>query len=484
MNNLTYQEKRKFRKRSLNEKLYTISEELSPPFAIQVVIEGEGRLEEERLRTSLLTLMDKIPALRLKLKGKSWYFDEITPNLIIHNEPFSRDLNSTIFKYKMSAKEGRTVEIHVFQGDSTTLVVRVLHSLMDGVGVLNMIDTWFDIMNSTSVSICSDHITEKEFKRSLSVKSTNNGRGHKFIWRGLDKSGSVEKSNQYQTVLLNFDHRIDGLISKLTEWHVQQTKSPARFLVPVNIRRHQPSILSYSNLSLPIYLEVYPGERAGDINAKLLHEIHQNNELAKDKLELFGRIAPAPLLKKIIKRKTKSAQRKNTFPLSGFLSDLGHVNLERLKTTEFSATNLFAIPVHVPLAPFCMLSCQHSGGTRVVLSIPQDYNSESIKGGLLQFLKQEVPAEVDKKESAESPLTLQLCKIWSEFLGVEAHEIELNVSYGSYGGSSLNLLFIMTRIEEQIIKGTDKTFVAQVIQRGGSLTISDLEQIINKIPSL
>lgn len=481
---MRYQKKGKFRKITFNEKLYVLSEELSPAFAIQVVIEGRGLIDEDVLRKSLLELTYTIPALQLKLKGNSWYYNEITPNIIVHKGAFSKDLNSSVFKSKMSAYSGRSCEIHAFQGDSTTLVVRVLHSLMDGVGVLNMIDTWFDIMNSTSVSICLDHITEKEFKRSLSVKSTNNGRGHKFIWRGLDKSGSVEKSNQYQTFLLNFDHRIDGLISKLTEWHVQQTKSPARFLVPVNIRRHQPSIRSYSNLSLPIYLEVYPGESSRDINAKLLHEIHQNNELAKDKLELFGRIAPAPLLKNVIKRKTKSAQRKNTFPLSGFLSDLGYVDLERLKTTEFSATNLFAIPVHVPLAPFCMLSCQHSGGTRVVLSIPQDYNSESIKRGLLQFLKQEVPVEVDKKESAESPLTRQLCKIWSEFLGVEAHEIELNVSYGSYGGSSLNLLFIMTRIEEQIIKGTDKTFVSQVIQRGGSLTISDLEQIINKIPSL
>lgn len=480
MSDLNFQEKKKFRKLSFNEKIYTINEEISPAFAIQFVIEGEGLLEEELLRKSLLELTYKIPALQLKLKGEKWYFDEIIPKLIIHNKSFSNDLNSSIFKSKLSAELGRNCEIHAFQSNSTTLVVRVLHSLMDGIGVLNMIDTWFDLMNKINVKTCLDHPIEEDFKSTLSLVSTNKNQGFKFKWKGLENLVNIEKSSNYTTIVLEFDFHIESLIGKLAEWYVHQVEDSARFLIPVNIRRHSPNFKSFANLSLPVYLEANQTENAKVIQAKLLHEIQENNELAKNNLEYFGKITPSVLLKNIVKRKIKSAQEKNVFPMSGFLSDLGNVELNRLKTRHYAASNLYALPVHISLAPFCMLSCQHSNGTRIGLSLPLHYNSDSIRKSLTEFLQLPILEEDKKENFSENLLTLQLRKIWSEILEIDEVQIQFNATYSSYGGSSLNLLLLISKIEDEILKEKNKTFLSEVILLGGSMTISDIEIIIVK----
>src|SRR5690606_31457118 len=61
----------------------------------------------------------------------------------------------------------------------------------------------------------------------------------------------------------------------------------ARFMIPVDLRRHDDGLRSTANLSLPLFLDVAPGQRWWEVNARLLTgllECAELNEMASSGL--------------------------------------------------------------------------------------------------------------------------------------------------------------------------------------------------------
>ena len=76
-------------------------------------------------------------------------------------------------------------------------------------------------------------------------------------------------------------YKVDLCISKIAKWYMNETQSAARFLIPVNIRRHSNFEESVSNLSFPIYLNTILEDNEKDIHSRLITELANNNELSK-----------------------------------------------------------------------------------------------------------------------------------------------------------------------------------------------------------
>ena len=54
---------------STSERLYIISNQISPPFSIQLIVEGNGEIDKEKLKFAILKASEANPGSRLKLKG-------------------------------------------------------------------------------------------------------------------------------------------------------------------------------------------------------------------------------------------------------------------------------------------------------------------------------------------------------------------------------------------------------------------------------
>ena len=119
------------RKLTINERLYRISEKLSPPFTIQYIIEGIGDIDVNFLKEQIENLATVIPALKLKQEGRRWTFNGSIPKLIVHNYELPKNWEDNIFK-KVLMKD--CCEFHLFKASNTTVMFRVLHSAMDGIG--------------------------------------------------------------------------------------------------------------------------------------------------------------------------------------------------------------------------------------------------------------------------------------------------------------------------------------------------------------
>jgi len=461
---------------SLNEKLYSVAQEIFPPFTIQLVVKGDGIIPNDLIKESVAKLIDHIPALQYKLKGNYWLDGGAGPNLIFHDIDFDDDLNSPIINSPLDDRKGITCEIHLFHGESTAILFRVLHSLMDGVGLLTMIDAFFDIINKKEISKKNDFISDEDLKSSL--KTSNNGKHDDFNFRWKALESFDENNFNFSNDCISIQNRIDGLIGKIAKWHTSESGATSKFLIPVNIRRHSSGIHSASNLSLPIYLEAKEDETESEIQAKLLTKLNNNEELSKGSLERFGKTIPSSWLKRLLKRKALKSQVDDAFPMSGFLSDMGNVDLDRLCTSSFHCTDLIPISVYVPLAPFSIFACHHRGGTRIGISLPEQFDKTRLLNSLTNYLGKTTKNKDEKLHQHFSPLAIQIRAVWAKTLKLDAELIEPQDTYASLGGGSLNLLLLIHSLELKFLDGNKKILMKQIIPIGGKLTIHKTEELI------
>jgi hypothetical protein len=474
------EKQRLVRKHTLNERLYEVAEKISPPFAIQMVIEGEGLLIESEFRKAVTELSTLIPAMCYQSRAGAWYEMKKQPEVVIHTAQFTPAHLSSVCKSKFQGEESGSCEFHLFQGASSTLLIRVVHRLMDGEGVLIMMRMLFQLLNQQKAEAFRDYPKDETYRQGLKVKAVKDRDSFAFRFKALQNQKLL--SGDYQFGLVSNSHQISQVISKLAAWYVEQTSASARFLIPVNARRHNANTRTVANLSFPIYLDALENEHADDLHAKLLTDLSENNELAPEQFESISKYAPVSLLSTLFKQGIKRTQTNGKFPLSGYLSDLGYIDLDQFATPDFTSTNMFSLPVFVPLAPFCAIMCTHKNGTRIGISVPTEFDLKKMEQSMLETLET-FQAETIKPEGVKlSALAQQIRFIWAELLSKEEGQIGIFDTYSELGGTSLNLLFLIDRVEKEIIGRQHNELMPHVVILGGKLTIAKLEEIILNLP--
>ncbi len=469
------------RRLTLNERLYRINESLCPPGIIHYVVHGRGKIEPNELQEAIDMLISKTPALKLKLQGNMWTFNGPGPKLIIHDHAFPEDWNDSVFTSTLNPNNDGCCEIHLFQADRNSILFRVLHSAMDGVGGLTVLECLFALLNGLPCDVISHHPKDNEVRKSISDEVPNKRENYRFNCHGLNQRQSTKYSNQCQTAVINLDSRIDGVIGLVGHWHMVQTQQPARFLIPVNLRRHKSVETSVANLSLPIYLNMDLHQTSDEIQTNLLTQLAANNELAKDPLEWFGTSAPDWLLKRVLRKRSVKAQATNRYPMSGFLSDLGKINLQRFTTSSFEADDVFALPTYTSLTPFCLIACHHDNGARIAIRVPQHYDIKVIKDSLTEFLTSQITTKIPEDSSLKPNHANHkpLLEIWSKNLNISESNIGLTDTFSDLGGASIDLLILLSEVEETLIDNEDSPFMSEALKLAGKISIVTMADLLN-----
>lgn len=448
---------------------------------MQYIVQGKGLLDPVELQQKLDELTGFIPVLKLKLEGNRWTFNGKVPQLTVHNAAMPADWNDTFFTAPLDSRIGSCFAFHLFQTDYSTLVIRVLHSAMDGVGALKLIEYFFQLLNCQAVPSITDHPKDHDVRRVIGrIPSTIRG-GYTSKWKGLAQDIIQTGSVKYKTEVLNFSERIEEITGSVARWYMDQTHESARFMIPVNIRRHGIHTEALSNLCLPIYLRTTVDQGKEDIQSQLLKELAECNELAYEPTETLGSLIPGAILGNLFGRMIHKAQRTNRYPMSGFISDLGKVDLSNFSTRSFEATNFLSLPVYVPLAPLCLISCYHQNGTRVAFSVPDFYDIGAIKRSLQQAMKPVRPAveRITTFEPAEGELVNDMRISWSEVLKIPVEEIGLNDRFSDLGGESISLIFLIHVVGSKFVPDKKGLFMNDVLKLAGSVTVLSMLKIIS-----
>ena len=468
---------------TLNEKLYGIGEELNPPFAMQFIIKGDNIIDPRLFNLAIDQLVDAYPMLSLKLEHKKWSYKGGKPLVLIHNKQCPEDFSSPLYRKKMNSNNGECFEFHLFQTEVTTIVIRILHSAMDGIGAMKMITTMFAILKGETAEKISIHPTEKELRNQIKVKRATNGGGFTNKWSGL-RPTETGILNDFSTRLMRFPSKIDNGIAKLVKWYARETNSTAQFLIPVNCRRHGAYTEVLSNLSLPIYLKTEPNQSINEIQAELLKQLAANKELGVDPLEKIANLLPLFVLKRMFAKKAGRSFKSNKYAMSGYISDLGFIDLDTLSFGGFNALDFYSIPVYTSTIPICFSVVHHKFGTRICYSLSSKYNADNIKSSLESALKPEKSSESNIDVGILiSPLELEIAEIWTKYLQEPVSEKDFIVSFTSLGGESLNLLFIVEEIGGKHCANKQGLFLSEVLKQAGSISIRQMAEAILKFKS-
>jgi len=343
---------------SPNEWLYLAGARLAPPFAIQVVVEGQGRIEAGPLQRAVAVASSACPGARLVRRGRMWVDSGATPPVRAVGT-----LDGEL-RRPLDPVEGPTGEV-LLVGDAT-LVFRAFHGVMDGRGALTWAAEVFRALRGDAVSGAASPLTDYRLLDQLGAVGKRASLpldSHSPLYAGTPVGPG------FHWLRRTLDGNHPGLVAKLAA-AVAETcgQDRARFMVPVDLRRHSTSLASTANLSLPIFLDGRAGTPWTDWHQRLLRALTDKRELTSGTAERAAFRLPLRGLGAGLKAVDALSRRTDRHACTALLSHLGRVDLTTLSTAEFAATTVYSLPVHAPFAPVSFVATEPAGRTELAMS--------------------------------------------------------------------------------------------------------------------
>ncbi|MEM7656654.1 MAG: acyl carrier protein [Bacteroidota bacterium] len=460
---------------SLNERLYAAGETLAPPFALTYVLEGDGFLEDAAFQAAVAQVIEAMPALTFGRKAGRWVSNQQAPTIRCVATPLPDDWDAPCFAEGLGSG---VADFQLYAGK--TMVVRVLHRLMDAKGVQTVLRLLFAALRGEALQVEEAFPADVQLRAQIAAVDRPSRGGYAFRWPSLRLANSAPAS--YQTRVYHLGQRWDAPLAKIAALISKHLKAPCRFLIPVDLRRHQGVPPAAANLSLPIYLEVQPGQSWQEVQAQLLALLQQKGELAPEPFESLASRLPISWLRGLMKVAIGKVNRSHRFPMSGFLSDNGFVDLTTYQTPRFQVQQVVALPVFVPLAPIGLVAIHHQGGTNVAVQVPATEEANHLLSVLQEAIdEEEVPKVAAKEEEVRlEPWLLPIAEMWGRYLQKEPSSIAPTAHFSDLGGDSLQLLAMLSEMSSVYVPEESAAFMQAVLDTGGRIHLQSLGELIQQ----
>ncbi|WP_157534926.1 non-ribosomal peptide synthetase [Nocardia inohanensis] len=361
-----------FRRISPSERLYLAARELQPHFLIQMVVEGVGALDPQRLRDAVQVASRVHPGARLVRSGADWVALAATPqvrvlpNAVLDYDNLSDDpvLHGPIARPDYLS-EALNCEVLLLPSASPTLIFRAFHGTMDAKGLQLWMADIFRVLRGDAPEGAPDPISELEFGLRVGIPgkptpmrlnySSPAGRGAPLPGRPwLLRHRTVPVSRP-------------AVVARIGEIITAASRSTTRLMFPVDLRRHDPAVRSTANLTLPLHVDVEPGETWEQINARLLAALMRGDELNQLN-DLTLAKSPALIQKAALRFIESVGKRTGRNLYSAVISQAGKVALAEFTAPGFTPTRVIAIPVHLSIAPLSFAIVESENATAITVS--------------------------------------------------------------------------------------------------------------------
>ncbi len=349
-----------------NELLYVRFNENYGQFNIQFIFEGQGRIALNELQKAIEQTAESNPIICGCLKDRYWAYSGNFPQIIEHKEPISQHelINSHLMQENMEL-DVKTVEVHVFN-EGSMLLFKVFHGIMDGKGATNWVLNVFRALRGEELLRMNDVITEKDLVLSTGMNAPSLKLDFSFL---PFKNYKSPYHGHFKWHTEKVDGRYPMLVSHICHFFTQNNElNRAKFMIPVDLRRHRKKLNSDCNLTLPIFLTTDKSMTAADIHGEYLFALKDNLELSIKNTEVPGIAIGGKFMADIgmmyLKFRQKVSKR---FLATGIVSFLGTFNSEQFSTGEFKCKSFYALPSYQPLTPFNVIPIQLDN--EVLLSI-------------------------------------------------------------------------------------------------------------------
>lgn len=345
------------------------------PMVIQLVVEGTGSVSREELAAALAVAGYACPGSRLVRRGREWVDSGVTPRVVEVSPGESHGWDRTRLDLAALRRplhgrgDGPTCEVLLLpepDTGSTTIVFRAYHGVMDGQGALTWVGEVFRALRGEPAQPAPDTITDTQLLSRLLDRAPGREEA-----QGIPAPLTTPDTFKRRGVLYRrrtIDGTFPAAVSKLA---VALTRSlgaePRTMLVPVDLRRHDPTIRSTGNLTLNVAVEVAPGAPWQQVHQDLLTALTEERELDRTPQEGMLRM-PLRAVDGLGWFMDNVMARLNYYGGSFFLTHLGKIDPAEWSTPTFHARTVYSPPTRGRCCPPVISLVELPGRTEIVLA--------------------------------------------------------------------------------------------------------------------
>ncbi|WP_406397501.1 non-ribosomal peptide synthetase [Streptomyces sp. NBC_00879] len=346
---------------------YLAAARLGELLVLQLVVEGTGPIDALDLSRAVARASASCPGSRLVRRGRMWIDSGLPARVVVADGVgFDRRTLTGLPELTgpLAEAEGRSgCEVLLLTGEPSTVVFRVSHAVMDLKGAAMWAAEVFRALRGEPLHGAAGSLADYQLLDAL-------GRTGQRPRLGLDQrsplAGRAGSSSVWRRRTVPGRHA--ALAAKVAaEVAGAVGGSSARIMVPVDLRRHAPTVSSTANLALPVFLDVPPGQDADAVHRRLLNALAARQELAAGTEAALARL-PLPVAAGLVGASRTASSARHRYLASAIVSNAGRLALGDFSTGQFTAATVYALPVHAPLVPVSIALLELPEHTELVVS--------------------------------------------------------------------------------------------------------------------
>ncbi len=343
---------------------------MAVPNLVQHIFEGEGQLDADELTKAVNAAAEASPGMRLRRKRRRWVDSGIAPQVrVLDLAPGADLLSDPALQAHLNSRRGATSEVLLVPGPTPKLVFRGFHAVTDARGLLNWAADVFRVLrgeqplgapSTWNVDDLIDHLpadglpllpTPKDKPEWPSTMAPLTSRRNGLIWRRR----SIDGVHAAATA---------KVIAAIAAAHGDVA---TRFVVPVDLRRHVPSLRSTAWLSQGLVVPVAAGAGWEDVHQDVLTSLAEHRDIRIRTTRNLTRV-PLPIVRILSDGVGAEAARKQRYLGTAFVTNLGLVDLAEFSTAGFRATTLYSLGGSGPSSPPTVDLIETAGRTEIVMT--------------------------------------------------------------------------------------------------------------------
>ncbi|AYF72940.1 peptide synthetase [Nocardia yunnanensis] len=354
---------------SPTELIYFPMRDLAPPFLMQLVVEGQGSIDPEDLRRAVATAAAANPGARLVRDGKHWVDSGTTPavRVVDHALRYPALEADPVLTSPIGPTPDATVEVLLLTAAPTTLVFRVFHGVMDGMGMVMWATDVLRALRGEEPIGAPDPVADAE----LVAKVGAPGRPTLMLprYRSAVGHGRQDPGEHRHLLRTRTIHATGpGALMRVAALLAEEGGPISRIMIPVDLRRHDPALRSTANLALPLFLDVRPGvdwRQLNEIKRTGLRKNRELNQMDNGGLKYLPQAAGRGLLRTL----NFLGARTGRNLASATVSHMGRYDLDELAVPGFAPTAIKVMPQHSVAMPLLMGMTECGGRTELTVSV-------------------------------------------------------------------------------------------------------------------
>lgn len=360
------------------ERLWLAADAVAPPYANQVVVEGQGIIDQGRLQDAVDKASEANPGSRLVLKGALrgcyWQDSGLRPPIRYLKDVTwdGRGSDNAPFLKRGLPYRGPTCEVLYLESSPVTrLVFRSNHGAMDGMGTVYWAEDIFRVLRGeeplgslsdppglvTFLRQFTDRTRKMPPVNSIAPTGRVQGLQAGTRWKRITFTGSFSK------VL----GKVGWALAR-SAW--QHGPGPVMLAIPVDLRQRQPGLRTTNNMSMALYVEVTPQDSPEDIAREVKRQLDEKYDCMLFEGGTVVDLIPIAFLGLGLKLITLSWHHKGTYSSSTLLSNLGRLNRDNFRGAGFQADTVFLIPPRVDGIPSFVVLTGCADRLEVTVSLP------------------------------------------------------------------------------------------------------------------